>query len=131
MKILVSYDDRSHPPVLRLTVHDAPHRRVHIEVIRSYRDALRMAFRREGIHFPIEDPIDLEVTFINPTTPDLGNAYLALEQAMDGTTLTGPGIVTDDSLISSVKMQKLFINQKKPAVQPVNLPRFVHLQAVA
>lgn len=131
MKVIVSYDDRSHPPVLRLTVHDAPHRRVHIEVIRTYRDALRMALRREGISFPIEDPIDLEVTFINPTTPDLGNAYLALEQAMDGATLSGPGIVTDDSLISSVKMQKLFINQKKPAVQPVNLPRFVSIQAVA
>ena len=57
---------------------------------------------------PIPHPIDLDVLFVNPATPDLGNAYLALEQALDDKTLTKPGIVIDDSLIQKVTMAKYF-----------------------
>jgi hypothetical protein len=53
------------------------------------------------------------VFFVNPSTPDLGNAYLALEQALDGSTLKAPGIVTDDGLIQKVTMSKYFPQGKK------------------
>lgn len=131
MKIIVKYDDGPFPPILKLVIHDAPHRRMHIEVIRQYRDALRMACMRAGVLFPIDHAIDLDVTFVNPTSPDNGNIYIALEQAMDGKTLNGPGIVTDDSLISNTYIRKLFLNQREPAQQPLNLPRFTIIKAAS
>lgn len=112
MKILAKLIELQNPswPTLSLVIFDAPHRRMHVRTIQNYRKDLQKACEKAGIKIPIEVPIDLTVTFINPTTPDLGNAYLALEQAIDGTTLkgSGPGIVVDDSLISKVIMMKLF-----------------------
>jgi len=115
MKIKAKFDHLSFPSKLNLVIFDAPHRRMHVRTIQQYRQALQLACRLAGMRIPVEEPIDLEVTFINPSSPDLGNIYLALEQAMDGTTLkgSGPGIVLDDGLISKVTMMKLFINQKK------------------
>lgn len=114
MKIITQFKDNHYPPILSLVIFDAPHRRMHVRIIQEYRNFLQEACRNHGIIIPIPHPIDLEVTFVNPSTPDLGNAYLALERAMDGTTLkgSGPGIVTDDGLISKVTMMKLFINEK-------------------
>lgn len=115
MKILAKLDEVSFPQKLSLVIFDAPHRRMHVRVIQQYRKSLEKACICAGIFNPIEVPIDLEVTFVNPSSPDLGNLYLALEQAMDGTTLrgTGPGIVEDDGLISKVTMMKLFTEPKK------------------
>ena len=126
-RVIAEYYTDRHPPMLRFYVFHAPHRRMHVETIRRYRNDLRMACMRANIAFPIDHPIDLEVTFINPTSPDNGNIYLALEQAMDGKTLSGPGIVTDDALISKSTIRKMFIGQRKHPIQPVNLPRFVDL----
>jgi hypothetical protein len=108
MKIIANYVATAHPPLLNLFIHDAPHRRMHIKVIQQYRVFLREAMARIGVTKVIDEPIDLHVLFVNPATPDLGNAYLALEQALDGSTLTKPGIVTDDSLIQEVRMSKFF-----------------------
>ena len=115
MKIKAKLDVTVFPYRLDLVVFDAPHRRMHVRTIQQYRHDLQVACGVSRIGIPIEDPIDLKVTFINPSSPDLGNLYLAIEQAMDGTTLkgSGPGIVVDDGLISKVTMMKLFINQKK------------------
>jgi Holliday junction resolvase RusA-like endonuclease len=101
------------PPLLRMSLHDAPHRRMHVATIQQYREDLRIALTKIGVKTPITVPIDLEIAFVNPSTPDLGNAYLALEQAMDGKTLKGPGIVADDSLISKVTMFKFFTEKPK------------------
>lgn len=113
MHIVANYSPTSHPPLLTFFIHDAPHRRMHIKTIVQYRQFLRAACARAGIVTPIANPIDLSVMFVNPATPDLGNAYLALEQALDGTTLDKPGIVVDDSLIQKVTMSKFFPQGKK------------------
>lgn len=112
MKIIVKYDRKAFPPVLSLVIYDAPHRRMHHAVITQYRGFLRDALTSAAVSIPIDEPIDLMVSFINPSSPDLGNVYLALERAMDGKALKkGTGIVSDDSLIQKVTMSKFF-NQK-------------------
>ncbi len=113
MRVIVKYDQSTHPPMLTMFIHDAPHRRMHVKVIQQYREFIRDACTNAGIRTPIADPIDLSVMFVNPATPDLGNAYLALEQAMDGQTLKGPGIVEDDGLIQKVTMSKYFPGKPK------------------
>jgi len=113
MKIIASYAANQHPPVLTLAIHDAPHRRMHIRMIAQYRVFIRRACSRAGIAAPMAHPIDLSVFFVTRSTPDLGNAYLALEQALDGSTLKAPGIVTDDGLIQKVTMSKYFPEGKK------------------
>jgi hypothetical protein len=108
MKVIAKYHALYDPPLLQLFIHDAPHRRMHIKVIQQYRKVLYEAVKIAclGCKLPIAHPIDLDVLFVNSSTPDLGNAYLALEQALDNTTLTKPGIVADDSLIQRVVMAK-------------------------
>lgn len=115
MKIIAKYHALYDPPLLQLWIHDAPHRRMHIKVIQRYRKDLYEAVRHTSIgrSLPINHPIELEVLFSNPSTPDLGNAYLALEQALDDCTLTKPGIVKDDSLIQKVVMAKYFPGDPK------------------
>ena len=113
MKIIAKYAETEHPPLLCLFIHDAPHRRMHVQTIVQYREFIRVACDKAGIKTPIAHPIDLSVFFVNPSTPDLGNAYLALEQALDGATLKKPGIVVDDGLIQKVTMSKYFPLSKK------------------
>ena len=78
--------------------------------LQAFRKVIYEAVKRTSIggELPIQHPIDLDVLFVNPASPDLGNAYLALEMALDDKTLTKPGIVADDSLIQAVKMSKYF-----------------------
>lgn len=106
MKVIAKYHALYDPPLLQLWIHDAPHRRMHIKVIQAYRKVLYEAVKHTSIgkNLPIQHNIELDVLFINSSTPDLGNAYLALEQALDNTTLTKPGIVEDDSLIQKATM---------------------------
>lgn len=113
MKIIANYSATAHPPLLSLWIHDAPHRRMHVKIIQQYRVFIREALAKAGVSHVIEEPIDLYVLFVNPATPDLGNAYLALEQALDDSTLTKPGIVKDDSLIQEVRMSKFFPGKPK------------------
>lgn len=111
MKVIAKYFPTLFPPLLQLYIHDSPHRRMHIQTIQQYRLALYEGIAKTGVKMPIQNDIELDVLFVNPSTPDLGNAYLALEQALDNKTLTKPGIVEDDSLIQKVTMAKYF-NQK-------------------
>lgn len=74
---------------------------------------LRAAMKKIGIEKVIDHEIDLHVLFVNPSSPDNGNLYLALEQAMDDKTLTKPGIIKDDELIGETRIKKLWTNQKK------------------
>lgn len=115
MKIIAKYVGTAEPPLLMLWIHDAPHRRMHHKVIQQYREALYKAIKSAGLgdSLPIQHEIDLDILFVNPATPDLGNAYLALEQALDDKTLTKPGIVADDSLIQKVTMAKYFNQSPK------------------
>jgi len=110
MKITAKYDGASYPPKVKLVIHGAPHRRMHIRMIQEYRKQIAASCLAAGIAIPIKCDIDLDVTLIDPTTPDIGNAYLALEQAMDHKTLkgSGPGLLYDDSLVSELRIRKLF-----------------------
>lgn len=111
MKIIVRYDHNSFPPIISLIIYDAPHRRMHRAVITQYREFLRQALLDAGVGMPINYPIDLQVNFVNPSSPDLDNLLMALFQAVDGKTLKGNGILEDDGLIQKVTMVKFF-NQK-------------------
>jgi hypothetical protein len=115
MKVIAKYHALYDPPLLQLWIHDAPHRRMHIKTIQAYRKVLYEAVRHTsiGAKLPIDHDIDLDVLFVNPSTPDLGNAYLALEQALDDMTLTKPGVVLDDSQIQKVTMSKYFPGERK------------------
>lgn len=117
MKIIAQYAGTAHPPVLSLYIHDAPHRRMHLRVIEAYRNDLRKALAKIGITDVIEHQIELWVLFVNPSSPDLGNLYLALEQAMDDKTKlggnAGPGMIRDDSLIVEQSTRILYPPVKK------------------
>lgn len=110
MRALVKVQFTDEGPIIHLTVHDAPHRRMHRSTIQQYRGVLRAAFHKAGLLTPIDYPITLSILFVNPSSPDFGNLYLAMEQAMDGKTLKGPGVLTDDSLIYEVRrLRKMYV----------------------
>lgn len=111
MKIIVRYERKDFPPLLSLVIYDAPHRRMHHAMITQYRGFLREAMAEAGVGMPISYPIDLQVNFVNPSSPDLDNLIMALFRALDGKTLKGNGILADDGLIQKVTMTKFF-NQK-------------------
>ena len=99
MKIIAKLDERKFPPILRLVVYDAPHRRMHYRIIQAYREDIRKACTAAGIVTPIDHPVDLYVNFVNPSSPDSDNLLTALYRALDGKTLRPPGILVDDGLI--------------------------------
>lgn len=102
---------------LRIFVHDAPHRRMmkHRAVLIDYRKHLVAACRKAGLVLPITEPIELKATFIDPTSPDLGNLYLALENAMDG------AVVIDDSLIQKQETAKMYVASEERAPNKMKL----------
>lgn len=112
MRIVVNYFPNQYPPLLQLAIHDAPHRRMHHAVIQQYREYLMTACRAAKVPVPIDHPIDLAVMFVNPASPDLDNLITALYQAFDGKTLKGPSVLTDDGLISEVKMSTYWPQKK-------------------
>lgn len=106
MKVFVTYKKDHSPPVLVLFVHGAPHRRMHRAVFDQYRKILIKECEAAGMILPIRHEIDLKIYFINPTSPDLGNIYLALEMCLDGK--SRKGVIHDDSLIGAVDMKKMY-----------------------
>jgi hypothetical protein len=108
MRCIVEFDETKTPPVLRLYIHGAPHRRVHVAVLRQYREALWDAWVAMGRNDTLKHPIELTVTYINPTGPDLDNLLTATFQALDGKCGKGRTILADDRLVSYVKMGIMF-----------------------
>jgi Holliday junction resolvase RusA-like endonuclease len=97
MRCIVKYE---HPKrLLRVYVHGAPHRRVHREVLKRYREELWKAAQAAGITAAMTHQITLSATFIDPTGPDLDNLITALFQALDGKCGKGPTILKDDKQI--------------------------------
>lgn len=96
--------DRSRPtPRLRLYIHDAPHRRQHVQTIQRYRAVLVDGARAADIKIPIDYPLELSALFVNPCSPDLDNLIAALWRALDGKTLRPPAVLTDDRLIVFIR----------------------------
>lgn len=108
-------------PLLRLTVSGAPHRRATAPgpaaspresraagaLLDAYRICLVFAARSVGLRKPVREPIDLEISFLDPTSPDLDNLIGAFYQAADGGRHGRYALMWDDSLIQKVTMQKL------------------------
>jgi len=113
MKAIFRYDEFSHPPRMMINIHGAPHERQHREVLQKYRDDLTDAFKRQlpNVTIPIDHPVDLEVFFTNPASPDLNHVLTALFAAMDAKSLKGPSILTDDRHIQKVVMSKYYIGK--------------------
>ena len=96
MRCKVQYD---HPRrLLTVYVHGAPHRRVHREVLKRYREELWKAAQGAGL-IQLKHQISLSALFIDPTGPDLDNLLTALFQALDGKCGRGPTILKDDKQI--------------------------------
>lgn len=129
-----------HPPLMRITIHCAPHRRMTSagelatttevlackRMLEAYRACLLFAGRRMGIRRPIDYPLDLEITFIDPTSPDLDNLITAFYQAVDDDTGSGrPALLLDDGLFQKVTMMKMFPTAAKSVASTgrLQLPR--------
>lgn len=110
MKVILDYDRKEFPPILKLNIFGAPHRRQSRKDLNEYRRVLYAAWVQKVNELPIDQPIDVHVMFINPTSPDLDNCIMALYRALDGKTLKGPSILTDDGLISSITASKFYPN---------------------
>lgn len=118
MRVIAQYMPAETPPLVRFWIHGAPHRRmmrlddgrVNMPMIRAYRSMLVAACHKIGLTTPIDHPIDLSVVFVDPTSPDLGNLYLALEMSLDGGKLDRDSVLMDDSLVHGVRMMKLSPN---------------------
>lgn len=96
MKCKVQYDHRKR--LLTVYVHGAPHRRIHREVLKRYREELWKAAEENNIG-QLSHQVNLSALFIDPTGPDLDNLITALFQALDGKCGKGPTILKDDKQI--------------------------------
>lgn len=116
MKIAsVQWDKDSFPPILKLSIHGAPHRRQSKEVLQKYRDELYAALVASGIPVPINDVLDLYILFVDPSTPDLDNLLTAFYRAADAKALKGKSIMVDDGLVQKVTVAKFYPNLKTKA----------------
>ena len=132
MRCIAKFDRRASPPILKLWIQHAPHRRSDEATLKVYRYCLVYSCRRAGILTPIEDPLYLWVEFIDPTSPDLDNLLTALYRAMDGKSdhLGKHTVLADDKLIKHVTMGVLELStladHKKD--RPLQLPRFTAIR---
>ena len=108
MKIVVKYLADKFPALLRMSIYDAPHRRMHLATIQRYREAMYNACVNAGVPVPLTEPTDVELIFIDPSSPDNGGSFLAWEQAVDGSTLKGPAVFTDDILVQKLTLMRMF-----------------------
>lgn len=133
MRVKMQYETRGDgPPMLRFYIFGAPHYRQCLEVILAYRREITAAVRRAGVLTPIDYPIDVNIMFIDPCSPDLGSLYQAFERAVDGRTLSSvAAALVDDSLIQAQSTSKFYPNARQEPRQPVQLPRFSPMPAVA
>jgi hypothetical protein len=121
MKIYLKFDENVFPPKLTLSVKGAPHSRQHRAIFKTYRNAIWEAWEKAGYNHQIDYPIDLDVIFCDPASPDLDHTLMALYSAIDGkSTLKGnkndksprhPALMTDDGYISEIRMRNFWPNE--------------------
>lgn len=117
MRTIIEFVERGDDfPLLRLYIHNAPHRRAaekHHKVIEEYRDELVAAAKASGIELPICVPLEVEALFVAPSSPDLDNVIMCLMRAMDGTSHSKPTVLRDDGLVESIKAAKFYPNGRR------------------
>lgn len=62
------------------------------------------------VDLPIDHPIDINVTFTNPNSPDLDHLLEALFMGLDGKSLRGPSVLKDDRHIQAANIRKYYPN---------------------
>ena len=109
MRVIAQKIDQPVAPLLNLYIHGAPHRRMHRAVLQQFRGILHKAIAKTGLKMPYQGPIELSIVFVNPTSPDLGNLYSAIERCLDGKALGPPHILEDDGQIQVLRhVSKMF-----------------------
>lgn len=114
-RYMIKYDEYAHPPILTIYAHNHPHKRQHREVLQKVREQLLEAAKRSisnQVDLPIDHPLDLNVVFVDPLSPDLDHLIEALFMAMDAKSLKGPSLLKDDRHIQKVTMSKYYPNEK-------------------
>jgi len=112
MKTYLSYHPEMFPPLLKMFVHGCPHYRQDRATFQAFRKTINLAATNADILYPIDEPIDLYVIFVNPTSPDIANCIMALYRALDGKALKGKSLLTDDGLITKITAIKYYPNDK-------------------
>lgn len=115
MKVYMKYDYNQFPPLLKMFVHGCPHYRQDNATFLQFRQAINNSADELGILYPIDEPIDLHVVFVDPTSPDLANCLMALYRAVDGKALKGKSLLTDDGLIQHCSMMKFYPSGRNKA----------------
>jgi hypothetical protein len=113
MKLIIKYNEMTEPPTLELYIHGAPHKREHRKSLQRFREELtELAVRKIGdkVDLPIDWPIDLKVVYSNPNSPDMDHLLEATFMALDGKSLKGPSILTDDRYIQKATISKYYAN---------------------
>lgn len=110
MRTIMQYDSSIFPPKLGMSIFGAPHRRQSNDVLEVYRDSIYRAGFDLGFRMPIDWPLDVNVLFVDPCSPDLDNCITALYRVLDAKALKGPSLLADDGLIQSVHMAKFYPN---------------------
>lgn len=117
MKSIISLDMHAFPfPLLSMHLHGAPHKRMMREVLQRDREALTISAGRQlNIDLPIDFPVELEVAFVNPASPDLDHMIEAVFMMLDGKngSLTGPSVLEDDRLIQGFRRVSKYYTQPK------------------
>ncbi len=110
-EVIPMYGISNFLPLLEFSIHGAPHKRQHRAVIQKYREELfKTAVYKIGnkVYLPIDHPIAIKVLFTNPASPDLDHLVEALYMALDGKTLKGNSILTDDRHIQKIIAEKYY-----------------------
>lgn len=124
MKSIIQFDAYAEIPLLRMYLHGCPHKRMHRAVLQRCREELthsaerQIGHKRQGgsiVNLPIDFEIDLEITFINPASPDLDHMIEAVFMMLDGKngSLTGPSVLIDDRLIQGLQKVRKFYPEAK------------------
>jgi Holliday junction resolvase RusA-like endonuclease len=109
----INFDKTKFPNILSLAIWGAPHRRQDLETLQVYRETLVLACEMANIPIPIDDVLDLNILFCDPTTPDLDNLLTAFYRACDSKALSGRSILKDDGLIQKVTMMKFYPGERR------------------
>ncbi len=112
MKCILHYEEDKFPPLLKMFIYGCPHYRQDKETFQHFRKCINKAADKINMFYPINEPIDLYVVFIDPTSPDLANCLMALYRAVDAKALKGKSLLTDDGLFSKVTMMKFYPNDR-------------------
>jgi Holliday junction resolvase RusA-like endonuclease len=110
MKIVMQFNELIFPPKLTMSIFRGVHYRQSKMDHDVYRGELYKAFQEQcNRDIPIDYPIDLEVLFVDPCSPDIVNVLMALYRALDQKAWKGKkAVLSDDGLIQKVTASKFY-----------------------